>query len=238
MSLLWRAARNDVPNDELTPFRSSGRLAVPAAISLYRNGYWIRQYRVLCELFPRLHQRLGPNAFRELVRVYLGCWPSSHPELERIGTALPGFMRNHPDPSISSLTAIATMEQALTESALSIDSPVASVADIVPEQFGESRLVFVESLRVVALDQVVIELLASEGHDVATANAVVITRPDFATVLQFIDRDETNLLQLARAGTSISELLQRCEHDVARMHAWLHRWFARRWLARVAVKSS
>ncbi|MFN0249681.1 MAG: DNA-binding domain-containing protein [Kofleriaceae bacterium] len=230
MALLWRAVRSDLDVRELTPFRSSGRLGVEAAIAIYKNAYWIRQHECLCELFPRLAQCLGATRFRDLVRRYLLAHPSSHPELEHLGADLPAFLATTPE---RHLACLAALELALLETALAPNSEVATLAAIRPSTFARARLRVVSSLRVVVLDDDALHVLHGESREVVGARAAVTVRAGFVTKLHLISRDEHAALELVRAGKRIGELLDAHAHDVSGLHQFLHRWFARSWFAAI-----
>lgn len=233
MHLLWRAVRSDVPARELGAFRSTGRLAVPAAIGVYKTAYWVRQHAALRDLFPRLSARLGEAGFRELVRRYLLARPSTHPELEHLGAGLAAYLRG--EPALAHLAQLAELEHAHVESFLAPDSPAATFADIDPVRFGAARLELAASLRIVLADGVLLQLLAHEGGRVLGAAAIVVSRPRFATVTHPIAADELALLRLVQGGASIQDLLAYVGDDVAGLHVPLQQWFLRRWIATIAT---
>ena len=235
MALLWRAVRSDLPGHELTPFRTSGRLSVDAAISIYKNAYWIRQHEVLCDLFPRLTEALGARAFRDVVRRYLLAHPSCHPELEHLGTHLPGFLASQPE---HALTGLAALELALVDSALAPDSPVADPSAIRPASFAGAHLVVSASLRVVILDERALHVLHAEDREIVGAYAAVAVRSGFATRLYLIGHDEHATLELARQGRRIQELLDHHADDVSGLHRFLRRWFDRGWIAAIEEEPS
>jgi hypothetical protein len=238
MLALWRAVRSDVPDEVLASFRSSGALSVGEAIAVYKDGYWSRQYEVLCELFPRIHEQLGGAEFRELVRRYLRACPSVHPELERLGDALPWFLRAQDDRTLSALASTAIYEHALIDSLLAADSPIAALSEIRADTFGSARLELVASLRIVPIDRELRRVLAAErGNAVVGAHAAVIVRPRFAIHVHFVNRDELRVLDLVRAGATVGELLLACDHDLSHLHALLARWFHRRWIAAIHEES-
>jgi hypothetical protein len=230
MDLLWCAVRSDLPSSELRAFRSSGRLGVGAAISIYKNAYWIRQYEVLRELFPRLERRVGPLPFRDLVRRYLLAHPSSHPELEHLGARLPEFLRTS---SERRFACVAALELALVESALAPNSAVASVDSIRPATFARARLCLSASLRIVVLDEEALHVLHEDSYEVVGAHAAVTVRSGFATKLFLIGSDEHATLELVRARHCIGELLDYHAHDVSGVHRFLGRWFERGWISAI-----
>lgn len=230
MALLWRAVRSDLRGHDLSPFRTSGRLRVDAAISIYKNAYWIRQHDVLCELFPRLAKELGAPAFRDVVRRYLLAHPSSHPELEHLGTHLPEFLASQPEHALAGLAAL---ELALVDSALAPNSPVADPAAIRPATFARARLAVSASLRVVILDARALHVLHAEDREIVGAYAAVTVRAGFATRLYLIGHDEHATLELARQGRRIQELLDHHADDVSGLHRFLRRWFDRGWIATI-----
>lgn len=235
MAHLWHVVRHDVRDDDLDVFRSTGRLCVPQAIAVYKNAYWIRQHEVLRELFPLLEDVLGTGKFRELVRRYLRAHPSSHPELEHLGTRLPEFLRAQQDVELSSLAAIAALEQARVESALAADSTLARSRDIEPASFARSRLRMNASLRIIALDDHALRILGPRDFEVVGASHAVVCRPQFSVTTHLIGHDEQRVLAHVLAGATIEQLLERYDHDVAALHRPIERWFRRGWIHAVEV---
>jgi hypothetical protein len=230
---LWHAVRGEPV--ALGVFRSSGALPVRDALSIYRNAYWIRQYEVLRELFPRVERHRGAVGFRELTRRYLHEHPSIHPELERIGARLPDFMRGGP-PELAAAASIAAYEQALIESFLAADSVTASLADVRPEAFAFARMELAPSVRVVELDAALMRALAAEGKRVVGARGVVLARPALAVVSHFVTAAELELLAHVGRRATIGELVERFDHDVSGLHVVLDRWFRRRWIAALRLE--
>lgn len=238
MLRLWRAVRTDLDSSALVVFRSSRHLAVTDAIAIYKNAYWARQHEALRELFPRVVTQLGNQRFRELTLRYLRACPSAHPELERIGAALPAFMREHSDADFARAASVGAYEQALVESFLAPDSRAATLEEIRPHTFAAARLSFVPSLRVVATDSALLHVLTLENHDVIGAHAAVIARPRFVTVTHLIGRDELEVLALARSNRTVAELLDHCDNDVPGLHVLIDRWFRRRWIEAIREELS
>jgi hypothetical protein len=235
---LWRAVRSDVTAHQLVEFRSTGRLSVARAISVYKNAYWGRQHDVLRELFPRVVRVLGEARFRELVRRYVLASPSAHPELEHLGHALPAFLRAQPDEDLARVAGLAAYEQALVESFLAPDHVAATTAEVVPATFALARLRFAPSLRVVATDDVLLRALAEERKSVISAAAVAVARPRHAVVPHVVGAAELDLLELATRGAMIAELLDECARDISAAHACIERWFRRAWIAAIDSEPS
>jgi hypothetical protein len=228
--------RSDVAAEVLAPFRTSGAQTVADAIAIYKNGFWTRQYQALAELFPRIVDLLGDASFRELVRRYLRACPSTHPELERLGSALPDFLRTQADPDLARLASIADYEQAHVESLLAADCRLAMVTEIRPHAFANARFELITSLRIVRIEPPLLEVLATQHDCVVGAHAAVIARPHFATTTHLIDREELTMLQLARSGAPVASLLDACGMDVPYLRALLEGWFRRCWIAAIDHK--
>ncbi len=235
LAALWHAVRSDLRVEELWAFRSSGALCVPQAIAVYKNAYWARQHAVLAELFPLVVERLGAVRFRELVRRYLLAVPSSHPELEHLGDRLPAFLRASSDEDLASVAALAGLEQARTEAALSPDDPAAHLTDIVPATFASARLSLVRSLRIVELDVIALSTLHAHGLEVVGASYAVVARPRFAVTTHLVAREERALLAHVARGATMGELLEHLAHDVPALHRPLDAWFRRGWIAAIEV---
>lgn len=235
MHQLWRAVRADLGADDLAMFRTTGRLAVPQAISIYKNAYWIRQHEVLRELFPSVERCLGSERFRELVRRYLRAFPSVHPELEHLGERLPPFLATQSDLDGAGLRTLATLEEARTRCALGPDGNLARLEEIQPATFATSRLHLLANLRIVELDAACLRVLAGDGLEVVGASHAVVARPRFAVVTSLVGREEHALLELVERGATIGDLLDHCDHDVAALHRPLERWFRIGWISRIEV---
>jgi hypothetical protein len=146
-------------------------------------------------------------------------------------------MRGQPDDDLARAASLATYEQSLLDAFLAADSRSVDTSDVEPERFALARLRFLPSLRIVELDEVLARVLAREGKQVVGARAVVVARPRLSCTTHCVASDELDLLQLARRNARICDLLETCDHDVARLHLSLGRWFHRRWIATLCVET-
>jgi hypothetical protein len=71
------------------PLRASGEDGFHA----YAYAVWARMEESLAEDFPQLKERLGEEAFEELLERYLTAHPSRSPSLSDLGRELPRFLR-------------------------------------------------------------------------------------------------------------------------------------------------
>lgn len=82
------------------------RLSPAERLEIYSRSYWFRLLDSLQEDFPGLHAILGPAAFRCLAQTYLGGNPSCSFTLRNLGSRLPAFLAQHPQPT-AQITAVA-----------------------------------------------------------------------------------------------------------------------------------
>jgi uncharacterized protein (UPF0276 family) len=107
-------------------FTSDPRLDAVARLDIYANAYFYRLLGALRELFPRLAYLAGDDAFHDFVTDYLLEFPSTSPDLRRLGDRVPELVRTHPLGRDRPLLAeVAELERALAHA---LDAPDAAIA--------------------------------------------------------------------------------------------------------------
>jgi hypothetical protein len=121
-ALFWGAVRSKTPPAELCEaFVGDERLDAVRRMAIYRSAYWTRQQRTLSEIFSRLRDALGPEAFDRLAIEYLDAFPSESPAIEWVGRHFPTFLE-HPERDLAGpISDLSRLEWARLESLLARD---------------------------------------------------------------------------------------------------------------------
>ncbi len=154
----WRhlaAAPGDEPGRPVAPALHEllvGSDALPAAarLAIYERMYFWRLLDVLREDHPRTADVLGDDAFRTLVRTYLGRHPSEHPSVAYVGRALAPFLAANLPAGAPPWTAdLARLEWARREVFDAADAPALpldALRALAPERWPETRFGVVPAL--------------------------------------------------------------------------------------------
>ena len=108
--------------EELDP-EEIGRVILPSKtltsverVGVYQGMYLLRMVEALENDYPALAHLLGPHAFGDLVTRYVAAHPSKSYTLNRLGEALPEFVRtNRGIPKKAFAADLARLERAVTE---------------------------------------------------------------------------------------------------------------------------
>jgi hypothetical protein len=230
-------------------------------LEVYANAYFHRIHGVLAGDFPALEAALGTELFRDLVTSYLLVRPSEHPSLRYVGSGLAGFLASHGAAEGIRKRApwaadLATFEWARGDAFDAPDRQALSresVAAIVPERFGEIRLllgpwIFLHRFEfpVAAIWREVSSRHAEEGTCESrslgrcfdpSATALVIWRQDEMVFHRPLAPLEEDLLAMMSIGCCLGEvcevLAERLSESEApgRAAIFLEQWLAAKWLA-------
>jgi hypothetical protein len=97
----------------LQVIQQQGKLRPEERLDIYAQMYCARLLDTLTEDFPRVAAILGEEQFREIGRVYLRRFPSTHPSLRYLGTHFAEFLTLHPiGTSLPFLADLARLERA------------------------------------------------------------------------------------------------------------------------------
>ena len=129
----------------------SSRMSAAERLELYRGMIAMRFEECLREDFPRLCAALGPEAWTALVADYLRACPSRHYSLNRLGQALPEFVRERCKGEHGArLAELAELERAHQEVFDAPEHAVARAADLAgvsPDAWAGMRLRLIPALR-------------------------------------------------------------------------------------------
>jgi hypothetical protein len=238
--LFWRACRYDpAPPEVVEAFVGDERLDAFGRMAIYRQMYWFRQVEALRDGFPRLLDALGEEQFTKLACSYIVAHPSTHPALEWLGRALPGYLAAHPREDVPCAGEIAALEWAESEALLALDGPpaidVEGVRAIPPERFAASVLRFSGSLRVVEASREAVERWSGKATS-GDRLIVAVWRPRYGVEHVVLDEDEARALALARAGRPVAEVVEAfgaADSPVERAFGALLSWVNRAWIIAV-----
>ena len=228
-------------------FSGSERSSASDRLAIYNRGYFYRLLDALASVYGQTQRALGED-FERLGLAYLARYPSDHPAVERVGRSFADYLRSVSAPA--PLVDLAAFEWARL-CALVAANPkrVATVVDIQPQAFPESRLCFVPSLHWRELDARA--LCIFDGHLPSPAELrataappslcrVAIWRPQHRVLHERLDGLEWDALNLAATGASLAQVCSIFDtgsetEDVRRAFQVLTRWFARNWLESVVT---
>lgn len=126
-------------------------LDAAARLRIYRNNARAVFERALEATYPVLHERVGPDYFRQLAHFYRRACPSTSGDLHEVGRQFAGFVRRHLAGSpYEWLAELAALEWAIAEAGVAADSVVATTSvltGLAPEAVAGVRFRWVPSLR-------------------------------------------------------------------------------------------
>ena len=233
--LFWRAMRQDpMPAEVSDHFLGHGALSAAARLKIYQDGYWFRQVDALFDCFPKLAAALGAERFTRVICRYLAERPSGHPVLELLGEGLEDFLERDEDPELRRLADLAALEHARLLVLLAPrPTALATVADIDPDTFAESRLDPSPALRFLRLRGDAIDRWhAPEAPERPAPTPVAVWRKGFTVRHQPLDEDEGNALDLLLQGAPIAVAFDAfSSHPSPETRAFqaLSAWLQRHW---------
>lgn len=219
--LFWRAVRERRAPAELDElFVSRAPLSAKRRMQIYRAAYWSRHERALQESYPRLFERMGGSAFRELVAGYIERYPSDAPAIERAGARLAQYLEQHGalgDQRLA-LRDLARLEWARVH-ALLADDPRGSL----------------DPRALAALDAPHRALRMASSLSLAGQRA--IWRGPRGVAEAALASDEARALERALRGETLSAVCAELDEPEAavRARAMLERWLRRRWITALEV---
>jgi hypothetical protein len=187
---------------------------VHGRLFVYRDAYVGRFVEVLADDFPRLARLLGDDAFRSLVRDYVGRWPSTNPSLRHLGAHLPSFVAAFAaeDPRGAAwpwLADLAALEWARVEA---FDAPDASplsieaLAAFPPERFPELRLALAPGARLLEARYPVHD--EADGPLSPRATTLVVWRRGHAPLHRPLDAIEARALHRLARGRPLADVCE------------------------------
>lgn len=207
----------------------AGDAVLPAVerLEVYANAYFARLLEVLGDDYAALAAALGPEAFHDLVAIYLIAHPPSHPSLRFAGARLADLLEG--DPAAAPFRArcpcaadLARLEWALAHAFDAADAaPLAreALVRVAPERWPGLRLRFHPSAQLLRVDWPVHALRAAfeRGEPAPPAErgrrALCVWRRDEGVRYRALDPLEADLLEAALAGAPFEALCERAARE-------------------------
>jgi hypothetical protein len=221
------------------------RALTPAErVGIYHGMYLLRMEEALATDYPALKHFLGDEGFLALVRGYVQAHPSRSYSLNRLGDALPQYVREAPGLKRREFCHdLARLELAVSEVFDAPETPpltAASVARVAPEAWEQARLRPIDAFRLLALRYPANEYLQSvrdDRHDHPRprlkANWLAVYRSDYAVYRLALSRPAHDLLADLAAGRPLGQAVAAAVARGGRRAPGedeLQRWF-RNWVA-------
>lgn len=212
-------------------------------VEIYADMYLGRLVDVMAEDFSALRHVIGERGFHELVREYVDAHPSTFFSLNRLGHALPEFVRAHPRPRREFLGELAELELALTQVFDGPSTPALTLAEIetvAPAAWAGLRLPLVPNHRLLEFRFPTNAYLQDlrEGRKPKLPKPkpswTLVYRKDFTVWRATLTREQHALLRELVGGARLGEALETLAADerldAAALAQGLPRWF-REWAA-------
>jgi hypothetical protein len=224
--------------------RPSRALTPVERVGIYHGMYVLRMEEALATDYPALKHFLGDDGFLALVRDYVQAHPSRSYSLNRLGDALPEFVRGAPGLKRREFCHdLARLELAVSQV---FDAPetrpldAADVARVAPEAWEHARLRTIDAFRLLGLRYPANEYLQSvrdEHHDHPRPRLkpgwLAVYRSDYAVYRLTLSRPAHDLLADLAAGRPLGEAVAAAIARGGRRAPGedeLQRWF-RNWVA-------
>jgi Putative DNA-binding domain len=206
----------------------AGDPALPAAsrLEVYANAYFERLLEALGDDYAALAAALGPEAFHDLVAVYLIAHPPRHPSLRHAGARLAALLEYDPAAAPFRLRCpfaadLARLEWALAHAFDAADAtPLAreALVRVAPERWPVLRLHFHPSVQLLRVDWPVhaLRTACERGEPAPSLErhrlALGVWRRDERVRYRALDALEADLLEAALAGAPFEALCERAAH--------------------------
>lgn len=212
----------------LIPFREAERSILPSKtmeplerLAVYQGMYPLRMHDALAADYPGLKAFLGDHLFAHLVADYVAKHPSRSYTLNRLGDAVPDYLRTWHHPRRAFLADLARLELAITE-VFDADEDEAAVppvhvdADWETRRFGVAptlRLLSFRHAAGAALDAL------RRGRKASTRpkpSWAAVHRRGFVVTRQDLSRGEFHLLSALAAGETLGKALRLASRKAGR----------------------
>lgn len=218
-----RAADGEAAVDDV--LTASSQLSSQQRLWIYQSAYVARLLECLRAEFPATAALAGEESFAGLAQGYLETHPSRSYTLGNLGAGFPGFLQtvrpprdeDAADPDFAdALIETARVERIYSEVFDGVgpeELPAFDPRQIVPEQFGASRLEFHACVRLVRLPLPVHALITAvrrgEAWEVPAAEptCLVITRRDYVVRRFAVEPLAFDLLERLEAGETVGTAL-------------------------------
>jgi hypothetical protein len=179
---------------------------------IYSDMYLFRLVDALREDYPLLARLLGDEEFFSLCAAYVRAHPSRHPSLSRLGSALPGFLRER-DGERADLAGLAALEWARAEAFVAPDASPLDETGLrsLGEDAASARLVLVPSVRLLSLGYDAAALWADleaqrqPGPALPGPTSLLVWRKGFEVFHAEVSPEELAALSAVRRGATLGE---------------------------------
>jgi hypothetical protein len=214
----WAALEGETAPALRAVVAGGGALSADDRIDIYASMYLWRLRDLLADDFPKVAAVLGADGFTDLVRRYLGTYPSTHPSARWVGRRLADFLGEYPLwPSW--LTDLARLEWTRLDAFDAADAePVraSDLAAVVPGDWPGLAFQPVPSLAVVEsrwpIPRAWADPPAWSGADVVPdehPTTVRVWRRGWQVLHVAVDPTEASALGDLRAGATFGEICER-----------------------------
>jgi hypothetical protein len=238
-----RAAREELSPEEIgRVIRPSKTLTPVERVGVYQGMYLLRMVEALENDYPALAHFLGDQAFADLVTRYVAAHPSKSYTLNRLGEALPEFVRaSRGIPKKTFAADLARLERAVTEVFDAPESPAWPAAEVerLPQDAWEGAvLVPIAAFRTLAFGHPVnayFQSVKDENHDhpdtARKATWIVVWRKNYEVWRLNLTKDAYDFLRALASGrpfgkavATTARRLQGSPGD--QLFRWLRDWVA------------
>lgn len=179
---------------------------------VYRNNVAVGLTEALRQSFPALRKLVGEDFFTAMAREHLRAHPPASPLMMFYGAAMPDFLESFaPVAHLPYLADVARLELALRQSYHAADAtPLegAYLQALPPDRLWSARLTLAPALRLVRSRWPIHAIWAANMRDgappdLARAEDVLITRPDFDPQPAVLPRGGAEFLQALLDGATV-----------------------------------
>ncbi len=214
-------------------------------ISIYADMYYSRLIEIVQNEFPTVRHILGQELFEKITTDYLIRHPSTHPNLNRLGSQFPRYLSEEVQdiPHRGFVIAVATVERAMEDvfDERRVERlPLEKLKEIPIENWGRMQLELTPALRLLKLDYPVNDFITAvrKNHhlDVPSSDltCVAVYRVDYRAWRVDLSLAQYTLLSSLKDGLTLGEALEACAaipnletDDLAgALVKWFERWAA------------
>lgn len=202
-------------------------------LSIYHHGYFARLEECLADDYPALKYSLGEEAFSNLCHNYVKAYPSSEPNLNGYGRALPGFIQGLDLDTVSFHSELARLEWATVEvlhaaapEPISAQALLSIPAKALPSVCFKAS----DALRLFAFEYPVNAYLQAFYEDRQPAipepksSSVAVVRSGY-TIWRFdLNNSQFALLSRVARGVALGAALDGIEASAADIQTWFSEW--------------
>lgn len=209
-------------------------MAIPASLTdgaeqpagkrfnVYRNNVIVSLKDALSESFPVISKLIGPQNFTNLAGLYVRAHPPSDPRMMLYGAEFPAFLEAfEPLQHVGYLADVARLELAQRRAYHAADStPIdpAIFANLAPETLASATVQLAPAMHIVCSPWPVLDIWHFNMTDgapqpSASAQNVLIARPEFDPVMRAMPAGSAELIELLQNDTKLGEALETIEQS-------------------------